>query len=182
MFEFFKKIPIRQKSLLLFPILVLGLWLIYVLAVADTVELIQYNIRVKKQVQNLSNAPQKIDMLQEQLQILERDLGGIDEDYIQHQDLLLEKVSHFCYKHYLALREFPHYQKEIDNSFEIYTTRIEVTGSFHNILKLTYYLEQEIQAGRVSSLLIEKRKDRKTRRIVLTGIIYLQNIRKQKVS
>jgi len=175
----FKDLSYKQKNkYLLICIGIFGL-LIYTLNIKKTITEYKEYKKLNRQLEVLKDAPQLITQFQQKLVVLEQKIGNDRVQEWKRNNNLLEVVTDFCHQYNIRLREFPEPVVTYQNDYALMTNVFKVQGRFVNLLKLAYMIEQEYQKGKIVSLKFEKKKNRKTRRIVLEATIYLQNIKKK---
>jgi hypothetical protein len=125
------------------------------------------------QLQNIDDAPQVIAQLEQQLQVN-------DQQFLQgpyNRNNLFAKVSTFCAEHHLNLLEFGEDQRWQQDQLNFITSPIRVAGTYHDILRLMYYLEHQEHLGYLvhcDLALVEK--SRRSRQKELQAELHLQNI------
>jgi hypothetical protein len=94
-----------------------------------------------------------------------------------NQQLILSLVSSFCAKNNLVLQELPKTKSYSENDILVETNYLVIEGDFIRLLRLLNMLEQNKDAGRVSSSRFQAKKNLKSKKIELTLTIYIQNIK-----
>lgn len=151
--------------------------LTYVLAISNTVDACILANDYESQAAHAASAPLKAAELERQLADMESMLSvqSKEEDI---QQRLLGIVSAYCQSNGTVLREFPQTMHSEEKEFRVETNVFTVEGTFTELLKLVYRLEQEEKLGKVSSVKYFMKKDPKTKTAALNAVIYLQNIKK----
>lgn len=169
---------IRQKNYILLSGFITVLWIAYELAFAPTFVLMQKANTLKQQEKVYKNTIASISELQLQNNYYNELLTSfkISSD-ISLQSNLLEIVNNFSIDHKLTIISFeePHLYTENNNHLNTYGFKIR--GSYKNILKLIYNLEQKYKFGKVSSVSFEKKKNYKTYKYFLDCEIFMQKIK-----
>ena len=124
------------------------------------------------------SAPEQIVDLKVELSGIDRVLGESYENNEEFQQLLLDKVSDYCQRKKLVLKEFPQPEARLENDYLVETNRVVVEGRFESLLELVYELEQKERLGKVAGVQFLSKKELRTRKLQLTAAIYLQNIKK----
>lgn len=142
---------------------------------SNTIHAITEYYELKGKVENMKDAPQKIQHLKQQINQMEHLL--IEDKGMDIEQLLLEKTTTFCKDNHLTLIEFPQtYTNEYSN-YQILTNKIVLEGSFKNQLKFIYDSEQKNKIGMVASVQLTKKREIRTNKISLFSTIYFQNIK-----
>lgn len=149
------------------------------LALTRTFTLKKQCNNIEQQLIAIENAPQQIADYQVRLKMIESRIGSNISSDKNINQLLLEKVSHYCKTNYIKFYELPQAHTIINNEYIIETNKVVLEGSFIKLLKLFYQLEIEKRYGKIISANFESVKNLKTNRIQLYLTVYLQNIRKQ---
>ncbi|PCJ87274.1 MAG: hypothetical protein COA57_04910 [Flavobacteriales bacterium] len=177
-----KNLTYKQRNIALAISTVLLSLMAYYMAIKNTVELaIQCN-ELEKETALAANAPQKIAVLKQQLKAIESKLGESGEFGGDMQQALLEKVSHYCSKNNLILKEFPKPVATEGRGYVVETTIFTVEGGFTKLLQLIYELEQKHRVGKVAAVHFQTEKDLRTKTLSLSASVYLQHIRKNDAS
>lgn len=165
----------KQKNKALIVGTVLLVWMGYSFSVKDTLSIHSHCNELEKRLQLASNAPARIKQIEMRLTDIER-LSVNDSDKVSTQQKLLNFVSGYCQGNNVVLREFPKTSLQQQNGLSIETNTFLVEGNYGKLLNLIYMLEQKNRIGQVASVEFSGKKDFKTKRIVLTAKIFLQNI------
>ena len=169
----------KQRNTYLFIGAILFGVLSYFFAFKKTFELANNVSIINNEIQNASSAPERIRMLQKNLQTLDSKMQRYLFDSTHHQEFIMGLVTRFCSVNKLILKEFPQLSVKEETDIFLETTTITVQGAFIDLCKLIYYFEQKAKIGRISSVRYEAGMDYKTRKKTLTATIFLQNIRKK---
>ena len=125
-----------------------------------------------------AKAPARIASLEIALRSIEGVIGGQTEEGIDPQQQLLEFVTNYCEEQHITLQEFPQPVSQEEEDYAVETNIFVVRGNFIKLLKMTYALEQEMRIGKVVAVTYASKKNLRTKRLVLTATVYLQNVRK----
>lgn len=171
-----KGLTYRKKNRLLAIGAVVLLLLTYLLSVSRTVDAYREVSGLEKRSEEAKNAPSKVSELERELKGIEKLFGTNQEGHVQQE--LLETVTGYCKTANTVLREFPRTVYHEEKDLVVETNVFTVEGSFRQLLKITYLLEEEKKLGRISSVRYFTKKDPKTKVPALNATIYLQNINK----
>lgn len=168
----------KKKNILLIAGAFLFSIIIYYYAIEKTIDVINGCIEFKDQLKIAENAPQKhLDLIQK-LDKVKGLLGNGGKFGVDVQQVLLEKISKFCSENNIILKDFPRPVTVQEQDFIVETNIIVVEGDFIKLLKLVYQLEQIQRTGKVAAVHFIAKEDLKTKRLMLTASLYLQNIKK----
>jgi len=165
----------KNKALLIAAIV--ALLLAYLLSIKKTIAVYGEAGRLEAQSELAANAPVKAAALQKQLMEIDN-LLGVQEQPGNVQQALLGVITGYCQENSTVLREFPRTVYNEEKDLIVETNVFTVEGSFAQLLKLVYLLEQESRIGKVSSARFFMKKDPVTHTTALNATIYLQNIKK----
>ncbi|HET6243894.1 MAG: hypothetical protein H0V01_04410 [Bacteroidetes bacterium] len=174
-----KQLTYKKKNLVLISGIALFALIVYFLAIGKTVDLYFQCNELKEQLEFSNNASEQLNLLQKQMNEIDGVFESNSELNKNYQQGLLENISNYCNQTSVILREFPTQIILNERDFSVETNLVVVEGSFTNLLKLVYMLEQKNKTGKVSSLLFNSKKDYKTKQLTLTASIYIQNIKKK---
>lgn len=162
--------PVQRFRIILGGILLLG-FAAYFLSIRNTIQLHGDLNEKMEQLEDLANAPQSIATLRQQLQQLDGQLLGGQYD----RNLLFDKLSSFCASNQLQLLEFGEEQRWQEGEITYINNPVLVAGSYQEILRLMYMLEQEQRLGYLSHCeMVLQRKDRRRRTEELQANIHIQ--------
>ncbi len=173
-----KKLTYKQKFRIT---LILGLIIAFVLfryPVSRTISFFQDTKKLEKQVNEASDAPAKVALLQAQLNRMEQALGKQASQSISREDALLQSITRYCHESNALLREFPQAGTYSENGMLVETSTFVVEGDFSTLLNLVYQLEQKNKVGRLASVNFQSKRDLRTGALALLATIYIQNIKK----
>lgn len=167
----------KQRNIALLAGAVLLLVVGYVAAFGKTYHLLMENRRLEAQSHIAGNVDEQILFLKKRLSQLEAFYASTNVSATSHHEEILKQVSSFCQQNNLLVREFPPAVHYDETKYLIETNQVTVEGSFKDIVRLVYNLEQVNKAGRVATVSFEAGPDRKTRQYRLAANIVLHNIK-----
>ena len=177
-----KKLTYKRKFRLC---IALGLVLTFVLIkfpVGRTVSFYQDVKSLEKQLNQATDAPMRVAILQKQLVRIDQALGKQSGGTGKSKDeALLETITRYCHDHNAVLREFPRAGSYKENEMQVETSTFVVEGDFSTLLALVYQLEQKNKVGRVASVNFQSKRDLKTTFLALSATIYVQSIKKSEI-
>jgi len=169
----------KQKNRALMVILALLIPLSYNMAFKKTWELYGECKETEEKLELAADAPSKMAGIKKRLQEIEAIAGKQQDSRQPAQQKLLGIITAWCQENRLVLKEMPNAINTAENDLLVETNVFEIEGSFSKLLNLIYQLEQKNNAGRVASVNFKTRKDYKTRQLILSATIYIQNIKKK---
>jgi len=149
----------------------LGLILIYQVALKKTINL-------HKTFQRNNALILQSKSIDRQLEKLELKLGHLQASSIQPYDRenLLDQVTSFCKSNRLLVNKFPEASLQTVDKKEIVTNKIEITGPYHAIVKLTHLIEREKKLVAIGSLDFQLKKNKKSKKQELIASIIIRNL------
>lgn len=146
--------------------------LIYQLSLKHTISVYHAYQQNRKAVASAENAPLLIKQYQTEIKKITQRIP----QQVYSRKKVFERINIFCHSHDISLINFHPEIREEQKEFYTITNKVEVQGSFIDLLKLCYYLEQEEQSGHLAScnfqIIPEKRKKKRK----LKAFLYLQYI------
>ena len=173
-----KELTYKKKNLLLMGGSVLFALIIYFSAIKNTLDLYTRCNELVEQLLQADNASYQMIQLQKELQEIESIYGDNKETSSNHQQVLLETISNYCSGNNVILREFPKSTVFNEQDFSVESNMVVVEGSFNNLLRLIYLLEQKNKTGKIASVQFQTKNDFKTKQLALIASIYIQTIKK----
>ena len=173
------KIRFTYKKRLTYTLIAGGIFTIvlYNMAISDTLDLVFENAEMEQQVLNNIDAPEQIKKVKEKLNKIEQLVGNkINENLDVHQ-LLLESVTGYSQQNNLILKDFPQPYTISDKGYTTKTAVVIVEGDFIPLLKLSNYIENSYQGGKIVAIDFKATKELRTRKRKLNSTIYLQNVK-----
>lgn len=171
----FKLIP-KHKAYLSVVVLLLILFVVYKLAFQKTWETKRQCETYQKQINRGSQIDTRLELLSTQL----NKVNAKTQDFVvsnkEPHEMVLAVVSEYCMSHKVKLFQFPRTEIEEVKGHAIGTFYFEVTGSFEQLLKLLYLLENETIVTKITSVDFYKKKNKVTKKEQLYLRVYCQNI------
>ncbi|PXX95184.1 hypothetical protein DF185_22665 [Marinifilum breve] len=165
-----------QSKMKLLPIvLVLVFLLVYSLTVSNTIDLSKQVKQLENQVEKLGDAPLQVQILKKRLEEIEERIGNHSGTITQED--IFDELSIYCKRNGLTMREFPVPHEVSKDDYKLQTHQVELEGSFKNLLKLLYFLEQETYLGKVAATKFLLKEDKRIREEYLSLTIFLQTVR-----
>ncbi len=168
---------LKQKNSILFIGMILLFWIAYQFSFSNTFELKNQYQDLKKERKLFTNVPQKLTRLKQQNlfydSILKSKKIVVESSF---QNNLLKTITTFADSTNINVVTFnnPHIFKT-DNAI-VTTFSFKLKGSFSNITRLVYQLEQYYKLGKIISVHFEKKKNYKRNRHFLECTVLLQQV------
>lgn len=175
----FKTLTYKRKNQLLIAGMIVTFLLVYVFAIKKTIAAYSDYSQAKTKVELAENAPVIAAALQKQLMQIDARIGSSDTTHQKTGEPLLELVTNYCQDHQAVLREFPQTIATVQGDMIVETNRFMVEGSFSTLINLVYVLEQKNKLGKITSVKYALQKDFKTKEMLLTATVFLQNVKKK---
>jgi hypothetical protein len=157
----------------------IALWMFFSMFVSDTFFLLSEQSRLTDSLSVLDNAPQELNLLNIKLKRLEKKAGvTTKKDSRSVQQYLMEIVTQYSNNNNCIVRSIPSISLYKEKDIVVETHIFSLDGTFNNLLKLVYQLEQKYQAGKISSVLFRSDLDNKSKRKYLQATVYIQHISK----
>ena len=173
-----KKLTYKQR--LLYILIGGGVFsfVIYNMALSNTIDIAIKNSEYREQIAKSKNAPEQIKILTQKIKRIEQ-LVGTNKDYtaVDIHQVLLESVTGYVQKNELILKDFPQPYITSNNGYVTKTAELTVEGRFINLLKLIYFLENNYTVGKVVAVDFKTSKELRTRKRKLNTTIYIQNVK-----
>ena len=173
-----KKLTYKQRLLYTLIGAFIAAFVIYNMALSETIEIAMKNSDFREQIAKSQDAPEQIKILTKKIKRIEQ-LVGTNKDYATidiHQELL-ESVTGYVQKNGLVLKDFPQPYINTANGYVTKTAQLTVEGGFINLLKLIYFLENNYNVGKVVAVDFKTSKELRTRKRKLNTTIYIQNVK-----
>lgn len=133
----------------------------------------------QQQIALAANAPIMAAELEKQLIQMDARVGSKDKNEQNREQELLGLITNYCQKNKAVLREFPETVIFNKENLLVETNQLVIAGNFSTLLNFVYLLEQKSNLGKVTSTHYQLKKDIKSKEMVLTATIYLQNVKKK---
>ena len=169
----------KKKNLLLGITAILLLFVVYSFGISKTIKAYQEYSESESKMKIAENAPQMAAQLEKELMIMDIKLGSQNTIGQDTAETLLSLITNYCQHNHAVLREFPQTSTANQGDMVIETNQFVVGGNFSTILKLVYILEQKNKIGKVASVKYQLKKDFKTKEMLLTASVFIQNIKKK---
>jgi len=171
----------KTKNKLLLLIAVLALLLVYLFGLKKTINAIVEYKRISENYEQAQNAPRLLLELQKKLNKINKSVDFSKENTLTAEQNILELVTKICQEYKMTLMQFPKTNKTQKGDFLIETNQFVVEGTFANLIKLVFQIEQKNKVGRVASIHYELKKNMETKKHYLVATIFIQNIKNVKV-
>ena len=172
-----KKISNRKGFLYLVASGIILLVLVYAIAISPTVEIIKDLRALESKNELIRTAPETIAATEMELASLNEIIGAGNTDGSGFQNTLLNRISNYCAKNDLLLREFPPVITWQKGDYGFITANLIIEASFIPLLKLLYDLETSDTPGKIISVSFNTNEDRKTKLTRLSMSVYIQTIK-----
>jgi len=169
----------KKKNQLLIVVAILLVFMIYNFALKKTLLAHSDCTVAEEQILLARNAPAMASQLEKELLQMDAKIGTDSVKNKNSGQELLGLVTNYCQNNQAVLREFPETTITGQEKLTIETNLFIVEGSFSSLISLVYLLEQKAKIGKVSGVHYQLKKDLKSKELVLTATIYLQNVKKK---
>lgn len=169
-----KNLTYKQRLAGLSVLALLSVFLVYFIALSETVRVKRNLDDVEGKLAGLEALPQKIKSAENELALLNRKIGEDIQGNQEFQKTLFDQVSGNCSKYSLVLRDFPRIETFQDMGFTYLTGYARVEGPYIALLKMLYSLETGPSPGRILSVDFISAEDRRMNRLRLTMAVYFQ--------
>lgn len=156
--------------------------LVYSLGIKKTMNAYMAYSDAKKKMELAANAPEKAAQLENKLSEMNAKMGDQGTKEQNTTEALLSLITNYCQNNHAVLREFPQTTMTEAEDMSIETNRFTIGGDFATLVNLAYILEQKNKLGKVASVNYQLKKDFKTKEMMLTASIFLQNIKKKQIT
>lgn len=170
------KINHQNKVFFLLAGTLLLLILSYFYAIKPSIDLYGENKKLQQKLSRVSTAPQQVKKYKGEIKSLNNQLGYVNKSGELSQDKILALIENFCREKNTYLTEYTQSILNTEKVYDIETNKIEITGTYNDIVKLIYEIEYKKGISKINSVQFEKRKEIKTKQNKLVATIYLQNI------
>ncbi|HTF04830.1 MAG TPA: hypothetical protein VK826_12430 [Bacteroidia bacterium] len=169
----FHRLSWKQKNKILLGSFLFVAWIVYSSAISNTLDAKSMGDELRLQLDSATGAPEKLQRLKTELVRFEELTGQGDSAAVHEQ--LLDRVTLYCGKHPLQLREFAQPIRYRQQEWIVETHPFTIEGSFVEIVKFMDYLGTQ-STGKIVSADIHSKTDNKTKTVSLLVTIYVQNI------
>lgn len=175
----FKDITYKKKNQLLIVAAALLVFTIYNFSIKKTIAAHSDCATAEEQILLAKNAPAMALQLEKELLQMDAKIGTDSIQSKESGQQLLGLVTNYCQNNRTVLREFPETIITEQEKLTVETNVFIVEGSFSSLISLVYILEQRAKVGKVAGVHYQLKKDLKSKEMVLTATIYLQNVKKK---
>jgi hypothetical protein len=171
----------KNKLVLLGIAAIVLFFIIYKMAICETIAIRQKTIDYTEQLNSIQKAPQEIGRIKRKLDNF-ADIVGKTMDTTYRNEPLLEFLSQVCKTNQVTLSDYmsPHISEQVD--FRVETRIAVIEGRFMQLLKTLNSVEQNYKRGKTVAADFNLKEDLRTnqRRLYLT--IYIQSVINKKVT
>jgi hypothetical protein len=175
----FDQLTYKKKNQVLLVIAVILLFIAYQFAIKKTMAAHTDVVNAEQQMELAANAPMMAAQLEKELMLMDAKIGADSLKEKNAGQELLELVTNYCQQNNAVLREFPETINTPQEKLMVETNWLVVAGDFATLINLVYILEQKSKLGKVTSVQYQLKKDLKSKELVLTATIYIQNVKKK---
>ena len=164
------------KNKLLFGGIVLMLFVSYKLALEKTLTSRSEYLRHESLSESVKDIPKRISMLSQKESYYDSLLNNMDLGDTSVQNNLLKVLNQEADKNKIKVMDFnqPHVHKTDEGQLNTYSFKLQ--GTYADILKAVYTIEQKGNFGDIVHLNFEKQKDYRKRKPYLEATVLVQNI------
>ena len=173
----FKDLTYKKKALYLLITAIVALFIVYKMAIKETVTKKRNYKEIKAEIEKAENAPSIIAGLNKRIEAYNKLLGEQNQQELSVRDLLLNYGTQYCHDTRAILKNFPEPHIYKSSNYEIETNTMVVQGGFIELLKMLYALETNNNFGRIQSVIFQTEMNIRTKQKVLISKLYLQNIK-----
>ncbi len=175
----FKQLGHRKRFQILGIGLILAPFVLYWVALSDTIGAYRSCINLKAQQSQIRNIDERLDEARNELAEISFSIGMVDGDPAAFQTEVMSAVSGFCSGKDIDLVDFPAVQTYTESGMTLETISFTIEGGFISTVKLINHLETEAKVGRLISTEFHKTRTKRSKRKVLRTTIHVQNVRKE---
>ena len=168
------EVDFKKRYRLLIAFVLFIILLIYIVSIKPTLVLWQKSNEIEKQYTQLQNNPNELATLKSKLQSY-----GSNNTVTFTSQNISDEISKYCVANGLK-ESYPTPIKTQNGDLIVETDIFVITGGFHKITQLAYFMEQEKKIGKLISLQYEMKKNFETRSNYLEATFYLQTIKNNK--
>lgn len=175
----FNSLTYKKKNIFLSIALIVVALFVYQLAIKSTLQAYEEFSLGKAQIEQAINAPTEALAFKKQLIKIDKQIASENVLESEGSQTLLGFVIDYCQNNEVVLREFPKMETEEQGDLKVQTSRFVVQGTFASLVGLIYNLEQKNKFGKISSVRYELKKDMKTKQMMLSASVFLQNVKNE---
>lgn len=174
------RLTYKQQFIGLLVASVLLFWLIYQLAVSETLETRDKYKTLLANKEQLSTAGSRVLFYERELKKMDSLIGADAFAGNYTQELLLRKITDFGLQRNVTIVDFqkPHFALQDD--YGVYTYRTTIRGGFHDLLRLLYELESNPFPGIFKSAGFALKTEPGEKVPELTLTLFVQEVKKEK--
>ena len=165
----------KKKTYSILTAFVLACFIIYSIAIKETINAKKSCAKLEDQLKHVENAPVQIAELDQKTERINKVINANKQNK-SFNEYLLDRVSDFSVKNSLLIKHFPKNHSYAKGDYSINTNIITVEGSYIKLLKLLHHLEIIEKTGHLSSVEYLSYLDRETKKMKLEMKIYIQTI------
>lgn len=168
---------IDNRNKLLFLGIVALLFASYYLAINKTLLLRKETHRLRTEVEQFKDIPNKLDILSQKDIHYDSILGKMDLVDTSIQNNLLRTINQEASKNNIKVMDFnqPHRYQMGENSLHTYS--FNLNGNYTDILKVVNTIEQKGNFGEIVHLDFQKKKNYKTNKYSLGATVFVQQVK-----
>jgi hypothetical protein len=150
-------------------------YLIYHFSIAPTIEKYFELIEKNTQIINTNDLPSKLKAIKIDIEQLDLLIGEGDQvDKLGKRRALLGAISDYCNTNHITIKQISKPEYFEQNQVFVEINQLVLKGSFFELLKFIYYMEERKSFGRIASLSYFMEKDVKTKEESLSLLVYFQ--------
>lgn len=169
----------KNKNIILLIGFIVALWMIYALAISNSMAARKKYYKLQNQKMSISNMPQRLNYLNQQNKYLDSLLRKNNiKTGTTFQNNLLQHIDTFASMYELKIVTFNEPHQFTKKEAILRTYSFSVKGYYKNILSLIHNLEQNGNYGKLLSVNFEKKKNYKLNSTFLECVIILQKVQR----
>lgn len=173
----FDKLTYKQKNYGLLVLFVLMLMVSYKRSFVLTLNALDELDAQEMQLMSAQSAEESVALFEMSIAQLNHAIGRADLEPDKVNQEILSTISNYSLHHQVKLEklEATHLFQTVD--FSIYSNLILVEGNFNSILSLIYYMENEFEYARLTSVHVFSEQDIQTKKTKLYAKLLFQHYR-----
>lgn len=152
------------------------LFIVYKIAIAETINIWLNNKQIKLELSKLESAPSQIAIYEKKITSLDKLIVANDSAMNNYHGILISEISRLCKLKNVIVKYYPDGHRFKNNNFFIETNYIVLEGEFSDLLILLNKLEIQKKVGHITSVSFEAIPNFKNDSYKLNLTIYVQNI------
>ena len=154
---------------------ILLIYLIYHFSIAPTINKYSDLIEKDTQLLNTKDLPSKLKAIKIDIEQLDLIIGEVEQvDEMGKRRALLGLISDYCNNNHITIKQISKPEYFEQNQVFVEINQLVLKGSFFELLKFIYYMEERKSFGRIASLSYFMEKDVKTKEESLSLLVYFQ--------